>query len=84
MMLRPLAVFALCAVACQKPGDAKVDAKADAKASGEGGVVGAGSSAAGGAAGGDPGSQECRVCVNPHGSRFSMNFSQVKKHGDTA
>ena len=49
MMLRPLAVFALCAVACQKPGDAKVDAKADAKASGEAGVAGAGSSAAGGA-----------------------------------
>jgi predicted sulfurtransferase len=27
--------------------------------------------------------RECHVCVNPHGSRFSPNFSDVKKHWDT-
>ena len=28
--------------------------------------------------------RECRVCVNPHGSRFYTNFSDViKKHWDT-
>lgn len=27
--------------------------------------------------------RECRVCVNPHGSRFFTNFSEVKKHWDT-
>ncbi len=26
--------------------------------------------------------RECRVCVNPHGSRFFGNFVKVKKHGD--
>jgi hypothetical protein len=26
--------------------------------------------------------QECRVCVNPHGSRFFANSSEVKKHWD--
>jgi rhodanese-related sulfurtransferase len=27
--------------------------------------------------------RECRVCVNPHGSRFFTNFSEVQKHWDT-
>ena len=26
--------------------------------------------------------RECRACVNPHGSRFFTNFSDVKKHWD--
>ncbi|MBN2010035.1 MBL fold metallo-hydrolase [candidate division KSB1 bacterium] len=26
--------------------------------------------------------RECRACVNPHGSRFFTNFSEVKKHWD--
>jgi glyoxylase-like metal-dependent hydrolase (beta-lactamase superfamily II)/rhodanese-related sulfurtransferase len=26
--------------------------------------------------------RECRVCVNPHASRFFTNFSEVKKHWD--
>jgi glyoxylase-like metal-dependent hydrolase (beta-lactamase superfamily II)/rhodanese-related sulfurtransferase len=27
--------------------------------------------------------RECRACVNPHGSRFFTNFSEVKRHWDT-
>ena len=27
--------------------------------------------------------RECRACVNPHGSRFFTNVSEVKKHWDT-
>ena len=27
--------------------------------------------------------RECLVCVNPHGSRFFTNFSEVKKHWNT-
>ncbi|MBN1932473.1 MAG: MBL fold metallo-hydrolase [Desulfobacterales bacterium] len=27
--------------------------------------------------------RECRACVNPHGSRFFTNFSEVKKHWNT-
>ncbi len=27
-------------------------------------------------------SRECRICVNPHGSRFFTNFSEVKRHWD--
>jgi rhodanese-related sulfurtransferase len=27
--------------------------------------------------------RECRACVNPHGSRFFTNLSEVKKHWDT-
>lgn len=26
--------------------------------------------------------RECRACVNPHGSRFFTNFSDIKKHWD--
>jgi len=26
--------------------------------------------------------RECRVCVNPHGSRFFTNFREVKRHWD--
>ncbi len=26
--------------------------------------------------------RDCRACVNPHGSRFFTNFSEVKKHWD--
>lgn len=26
--------------------------------------------------------RECRACVNPHGSRFFANFSEVKRHWD--
>ena len=26
--------------------------------------------------------RQCRACVNPHGSRFFTNFSEVKKHWD--
>lgn len=26
--------------------------------------------------------QECRACVNPHGSRFFTNFTEIKRHWD--
>jgi len=28
--------------------------------------------------------RDCRACVNPHGSRFFTNFSEVKRHWDAA